>query len=361
MRPQGEKAGEGLQSLPDAEALRSLTLEAWKRSQEWQAGLNAWMLLPDPKPYATPSKVVWERHGARLLDFGGPQEGVAVFFVPSLINRHYILDLAPSQSLVAFLRDAGMRVFVLDWGEPQKDTLACDTAAYVTRILAPACESVGRPLILAGYCMGGLLAMAGAQLLPSQVRGLALLATPWSFAPEIGGYAALPEHAWRDVGEWISRQPRFPATLLNSWFQSIDPLRQWRKLRRLALTPIDSPERERFARLERWVWDGVDLATPVALEWLSDWPRRDALARGLWQIGGRAVTPAALDVPVLAAIPSEDTIVPAASATALLPLLRDPTVLRPPAGHVGMVVGHKARASLWEPLAQWCGKIAAAQ
>lgn len=359
-QPGGEAAAT-LQSLPDAEALRNLTLEAWKRAQEWQAGLNAWMMLPELRRHATPSRVAWQQGTARLLDFGGPEEGPAVFFVPSLINRHYILDLAPSQSLVAFLRNAGIRVYVLDWGEPENEALAYDTAAYVTRILVPACESTGKQLILAGYCMGGLLATAGAQLLPKQVRALALLATPWSFAPEIGGYAALPEQAWRDVGEWISKQPRFPAALLNSWFQSIDPLRQWRKLRRLALSPIDAPERESFARLERWVWDGVDLATPVALEWLSDWPRRDALARGLWQIGGRAITPAALDIPVLAAIPSQDTIVPAASATGLLPLLRDPTVLRPPAGHVGMVVGHKACASLWEPLAAWLQKNIAAQ
>ena len=38
--------------------------------------------------------------------------------VPSLINRAYILDLAPETSLLRYLAAAGMRPLLVDWGSP---------------------------------------------------------------------------------------------------------------------------------------------------------------------------------------------------------------------------------------------------
>ena len=39
-------------------------------------------------------------------------------FVPSLVNRAYVLDLAPGRSMLRWLAERGIRPVLLDWGWP---------------------------------------------------------------------------------------------------------------------------------------------------------------------------------------------------------------------------------------------------
>jgi len=60
----------------------------------------------------------------------------------------------------------------------------------------------------------------------------------------------------------------------------------------------------------------------------------------------------------LVALPARDRIVPAESALPLAVLIPGATLLRPQAGHVGMVAGRSAEAELWRPLLDWLGSVA---
>jgi polyhydroxyalkanoate synthase subunit PhaC len=64
-------------------------------------------------------------------------------------------------------------------------------------------------------------------------------------------------------------------------------------------------------------------------------------------VADRVVDPAALDCPSLSIVSINDRIVPAAAG----PRLREERSLH--LGHVGMVVGGRAREMLWEPLSLW--------
>ena len=74
---------------------------------------------------------------------------------------------------------------------------------------------------------------------------------------------------------------------------------------------------------------------------------------GRTRIGGQVVDPAGVCLPVLAAVPKNDRIVPAASAKALVDAIGHCTVIKPAAGHIGMVVGRRGKADLWQPLSRW--------
>ena len=65
--------------------------------------------------------MLWRGGAARLLDYGRGAAVPAVLIVPSLINRHYILDLLRERSFVRYLAAQGLRPLVLDWGEPGHD------------------------------------------------------------------------------------------------------------------------------------------------------------------------------------------------------------------------------------------------
>ena len=115
----------------------------------------------------------------------------------------------------------------------------------------------------------------------------------------------------------------------------------------------DSEKARQFVALEDWLNDGPALPPRVAHDCLVGWYNENLPGSGRWQVGGRAIRPGDLRMPVLAAIPSQDRIVPPASARGAVRDLPDATIIEPAAGHSGMVVGSRARRSLWQPLADW--------
>src|SRR5207248_3790040 len=86
------------------------------------------------------------------------------------------------------LAGRGLRPLVVDWGAPGREERKFDLTDYVAGRLESAFDAafqlVGSPIGVAGYCMGGLFALALALRRPDQTACLALLATPWDFHAE---------------------------------------------------------------------------------------------------------------------------------------------------------------------------------
>ena len=123
---------------------------------------------------------IWTEGSSRLLDYGSPDDP-PVLVVPSLVNRAYVLDLMPEHSMLRFLATEGVRPLLLDWGYPGEVERNFTLSDYIAGRLERAMEAVGQSLTLAGYCMGGLMAVAAAHRRPDLVRRLVLLASPWDF------------------------------------------------------------------------------------------------------------------------------------------------------------------------------------
>ncbi|MDP6353269.1 MAG: alpha/beta fold hydrolase [Alphaproteobacteria bacterium] len=345
---------ESLATSDAARAADALAVEIGDRHADLVAGIRGYRAHPYRRRVAEPP-VVWRQGTTRLLDYGAVNraaDGASVLFVPSLVNRAYILDLAPRRSLMRYLSRRGIRPFLLDWGDPGGEERGFDLTKYMVARLRPALEAAcahgGGSVGLVGYCMGGLLALALALQCPRSVTSLALLATPWDFhadnpaAPILGAAgAALPAAGV------------MPVDLLQSFFALADPLAVAAKFRAFAALAPDSTRARAFVQIEDWLNDGVPLAAPAARECLIGWYGENRPARGTWRVAGRPVRPAALTVPALVVIPARDRIVPMASAEALAGAIGNPETLRPAAGHIGMVVGRRARAGLWRPLAAW--------
>jgi polyhydroxyalkanoate synthase len=325
-------------------------------------GLRAYWRHPYRRRLGDPP-AIWRRGPARLLDYGQGGIGPPVLVLPSLINRAYILDLMEERSLLRHLAAAGFRPFLLDWGPPDGPALASSIADHVLGPAQGALDAVlaatgGRPPALIGYCMGGLLACALGSLREADLAGLVLLATPWDFhagpsaAPLLLGGGLVP------LAATIGTLGHAPVELLQGFFALLDPARVIRKFERFADLPADSPAATLFVAVEDWLNDGVPLAGPVAQECLWHWYVENRPGCGSWTVNGVRVEPWRLRLPMLAAVPAHDRIVPAASAGALAALLPDATVIRPASGHVGMIVGDTAPRQLWQPLGRWLRRIA---
>ena len=281
------------------------------------------------------------RYGSVVLrDYGG--DGQAVVVVPSLINPPTVLDLAPDNSMLRWLATQHVRPLLVDWGEPGGDELGFDVGQMVSERLVPLLREV-QPAALVGYCMGGTMALAAAVLAP--VERIALLATPWHF----GRYDPAQRTS---IAEYVSAiRPlattlgAMPMDLLQPAFWRLAPEAVVAKFEAFAGRDPASPTAAAFVALEDWANDGPPLSLAVATELFDDLFASDLSGRGEWRVGGRVVDPGVLGIPILDAVATRDRIAPAASALGL------GTRLAIDGGHVGMIVGSRARTTLWEPLA----------
>jgi polyhydroxyalkanoate synthase len=69
----------------------------------------------------TPGAVVLRTPGFELIQYAPQTEEVSsvpLLLIPPVINKYYVLDIAPGRSLVEYLVQQGQQVFVLSWRNP---------------------------------------------------------------------------------------------------------------------------------------------------------------------------------------------------------------------------------------------------
>jgi poly(3-hydroxyalkanoate) synthetase len=330
---------------PPAEALRENAaliagIAAYRRHPYCRA-------LPDPP-------TIWHEGNSRVLDYARPDAtGLPVLFVPSLVNRAYVLDLAEGASMMRYLAAHGLRVRLLDWGWPGDIERGFGLTDYIAGRLERAVAATAEPLALIGYCMGGLLTTALAQRRPDLVAALGLLATPWDFHAGDAARARALAARLPLLEPLLAFGRTLPVDMLQTLFALLDPDGISRKYSAFGRIDPASPRAKRFVALEDWLNDGIPLAAPVARECLTQWYGANAPARSEWRVAGDVISPQSLDIPAFVAIPAQDRIVPPESARPLGALLRHATILEPKAGHIGMVAGSTAETALWQPLLAW--------
>jgi polyhydroxyalkanoate synthase len=274
--------------------------------------------------------------GACLRDHGG--DGAPLVLIPSLINPPHILDLDGDVSLAAALAAMQRRVFLLDWGPAAERSDLC-VAGHVTERLVPLLRILGEPATLIGYCLGGTMAIAAAQLLP--VERVATLAAPWHFSNYPNAALRSLQQIWTDAQPAAEALGMLPMEVLQAIFWSLDPHRTVAKYARLAEIAPHTAEAARFVALEDWANRGEPLPLPAARELLDALFGQDVTGRERWIVGGKAVR-SDLAVPALHVTAAHDRITPATTAP-------PGTTVQLSAGHVGMVVG-RARTTLHEVL-----------
>jgi polyhydroxyalkanoate synthase len=331
--------------------LRNETATSPERRAAALAGLRAYQDAPRGKT-RKPAPARFRKGRARLRDYGAKgSRGRAVIVIPSLINPPFILDLVPETSLLRWLADQGFRPFLLDWGSPGPAERDMDVTAHVERLLLPLIAKFEEPPVLAGYCLGGTIALAAACAVP--VAGLAMIAAPWHFA----GFSDAARH---DIAElWRSAQPvcekmgLVPMEVLQAGFWRLDPARTIAKYESFGAMEPGSAGARSFVAMEDWANAGAPLPYAAGRQMFDDFIHADLPGTGRWRVGGTIADPATLSCPAIDFVSLSDRIVPAASA-ADLPNRRDLG-----AGHVGMIVGRGARSQLWEPLADWLSGLPA--
>lgn len=163
---------------------------------------------------ATPGEVVYQNDLFQLIQYTPTTAKVAaepMLYVPPLVNRYYMIDLTPKQSLVKWLVDEGRTVFVISWVNPGPEHKDKGVDDYVLEGIVEAIEVVRRRTDrspdLFSFCLGGtLVALALAYLAAAkradEVNSATLIGSlvdfsdmrDWSAFVHEGHLAALEDH-----------------------------------------------------------------------------------------------------------------------------------------------------------------------
>jgi polyhydroxyalkanoate synthase len=301
-----------------------------------------------------PLETVWAEGQARLFHASArnKKHAVPIVLIPSMINKSDILDLLPDRSLVRWLAEQGFDTYLFDWGTPTEDEAQANFDLALQERLVPAIQSLSGPVLLLGYCMGGLFAASIAAQKLAPVHGLAMLASPWNFHDE-KGYLKNRMSVMRPMAEpYMAQYQRLPESWMQAVFASLDPEGSIRKFSSFANMP-EGPRADMFVAVEDWLNEGIDLPSGIAKTCFADWYELNLPYKGEWIVAGEPVYPKSIDAPVFAVAARDDRIVPADSANAFATQCNNATSIICPTGHVGLIAGKKAIEDVWTPLAEW--------
>ena len=110
-------------------------------------------------------KVVFQNDLIQLLQYSPSTDEVNIrplLITPPWINKYYILDLQPKNSLIKWATDQGLTVFVISWVNPDEKLAQKAFEDYMLEGLLAAVDAVEKATGVSeinaiGYCIGGTL------------------------------------------------------------------------------------------------------------------------------------------------------------------------------------------------------------
>ena len=344
----------GPRPLPMFVGMAGLLAASQKEQLKMIEGLKLYQVHPYKRP-STEDVVIWQNCEVTLRHI--PTLGKKhLLLIPSMINRSVILDLLPQRSFARWLSAQGIDVYILDWGEPTKDSGQQNLDDVLHQKLLSSLlflnDKVGSFNAL-GYCMGGTLLAGAVHLKPEGLNKVIYLAAPWDF---LGGNRQLQQQVLMGTASALqmteSGRP-LPSNWIQSVFAAVNAERNIHKFADFAAMDQDSERARMFVAVEDWLNDGVDLPPALARTCVVDWYGQNKPAKGEWIVGGTPVDPSQTKNPVLVVTSSTDRLVPEESSHALANLIPHARLLQSSCGHIGMMTSARAQTEVWKPIAQW--------
>ncbi|HMB76273.1 MAG TPA: class I poly(R)-hydroxyalkanoic acid synthase [Kiloniellaceae bacterium] len=116
----------------------------------------------------TPGKVVFQNDLMQLIQYNPSTETVhkrPMLFVPPWINKFYVMDLQPKNSLIKWVVDQGHTLFIVSWVNPRADLAHKRFDDYMLEGPLAALDAIEaatgeREVNVLGFCIGGILTVA---------------------------------------------------------------------------------------------------------------------------------------------------------------------------------------------------------
>jgi putative long chain acyl-CoA synthase len=339
----------------------------------WQNALEIARAGRLTAPYGAPFEVVHEEKVYRLRRYQRTTSAIAspaapLVLVPPLMVASEVYDISPETSAIAFLAGAGVDVWLVDFGAPEREDGGMDrTLDDHVRAVAQAIERVrtiaGRDVHLAGYSQGGMFCYQAAAF--RRGAGLASIITMGS---------PVDLHRTLRVGEdtterllgglraalaWpLARTSGLPGFLTSTGFKLLSARKEVAQLIDFVknLHDREALEKREAKRLflggEGFVaWPG-----PAFRKFVDELIVGNRMQSGGFVIDGHSVTLADIACPILYFVGNRDEMGRPAAVRGIrraCPKVSVMYELPLEAGHFGLVVGSGALAVTWPSVIEW--------
>ncbi|MFN3431133.1 MAG: class III poly(R)-hydroxyalkanoic acid synthase subunit PhaC, partial [Candidatus Sericytochromatia bacterium] len=312
----------------------------------------------------TPKDIVWTKNKAKLYRYhaqGERRHATPLLLVYALINKPYILDLAPGNSFVEYLVGQGYDVFMLDWGVPGEEdaglTLDDYVLDYIPRAVKAVLKASGQSeFSLLGYCQGGTLSTLYAAAHPeAPIKNLILLTTPVDF-DNAGLYTEWLNPKHFNVDRVAEAFPLVPADMLQLGSKLLKPLQNYVGPYMMLWDRLDDADFvQGWHVMNTWVDDGIPFAGAAYRQWVKDFYQGNKLIKGEVVLGGKQILLENIRCSLLVVYATLDHIVPQCQALPAMDLVGsdDKQALPVKAGHVGVVAGRSAKRNFFPQLDEW--------
>ena len=258
---------------------------------------------------STPGQVVFRNRLFELIQYTPTTETVCrtpLLVFPPWINKFYILDLKPANSLIKWAVDQGYTVFVVSWVNPDPSYAAVGMEQYVEEGFLTAIAEVkkitGEDKINAiGYCIAGTTLSLTLALMAKRgdksVRSATFFTTLTDFSDQGEMAVFLEDDFLGAIEEEVNR-----AGILDSFYMSrtFSFLRSNDLIYAPAIRSYMMGEAPPAFDLLYWNGDGTNLPAKMAVEYLRGLCQRDEFAAGGFALCGETLRLRDVDVPLCA-------------------------------------------------------------
>ncbi len=323
-------------------------------------------------PVHAPYRVAHSFDIARLRRYGNdahrPTVHAPLLMIPPLMVTAEIYDVAPEISGVSALVDAGLDVWVIDFGSPETEEggMARTFDEHVQTVDAAIdwiADATGHDVHLLGYSQGGMFAYQTAAY-----RQSARIASLITFGSPVDIHRALPKIDGTIAGKVfevlqnaveapLDKLEGLPGVLTSTGFKLLAVHKEVGQLvdfvkklhDRQALEKREA--RRRFLGGEGFVaWPG-----PALKKFIDEFVVHNRMLSGGFVVNGRTATLADITCPILFFVGERDTIANPRAVRAIHGAATRAEIFEVPvnAGHFGLVVGSAAMQSSWPTVASW--------
>lgn len=272
--------------------------------------------LSDPKAFevgrnigATPGSVVYRNRILELIQVTPTTDQVhrtPLVIFPPWINKYYILDLKPQNSLLRWIADQGFTLFVVSWKNPNADYAEFGLEDYYREgyleAIRTAKEITGEPKVnVVGYCIAGTtLSLSLARMAKNKdasVKSATFFTTLTDFADQ-GEFTPFLSNDFIDgIEREVTNRGYLPSTVMArtfSFLRSNDLI--WQPAIRSYMLGEAPPAFD----LLHWNGDSTNLPGRMAVDYLRGLCQNNAFMEGGFTFDGATVTPADIKIPVCA-------------------------------------------------------------
>ena len=257
----------------------------------------------------TPGDVVFRNHMFELIQYRPTTDTVhktPLLIFPPWINKFYIMDLKPANSLVKWIVDQGFTLFVVSWVNPDPGYRDIGMADYVEDGYLRAMDEVRaicgvKKINAVGYCIAGTTLSLTLGVLKTRKRDIVESATFFTTLTDFSDQGEVGVFLDDDFVDGIEAES-LRTGILDKFYmaRTFSYLRSNDLIYQPAIRSYMLGEHPPAFDLLYWNGDGTNLPARMAIEYLRGLCQSDRLATTGFDIAGHRVRLADVTVPLCA-------------------------------------------------------------